>query len=42
VRWYDAARFADINYRISREIADRQDKPVWRKGDFFGALFAGD
>ncbi len=42
IRWNDAARFADINYKIAREIADRPERPAWNKGDFFGELFAGE
>lgn len=42
IRWDDAARFADVNYNIAREIADRPERPTWNEGDFFGALFAGE
>jgi len=41
IRYDDAARFADVNYRIAREIADTPDRPTWNEGDFFGDLFAG-
>jgi Zn-dependent M28 family amino/carboxypeptidase len=34
------ARFADINYRITRAMADADQRPMWFKGDFFGDLFA--
>ncbi len=40
IRWDDAARFADINYNIAREIVDRAERPTWNEGDFFGDLFA--
>lgn len=36
-----AARFAAVNYEIAREVADTPERPRWRKGDFFGALFDG-
>lgn len=37
---YDAAaRFADLNYRIARELADTPARPAWNRGDFFGTLF---
>ena len=42
VRWDEAARFADINFKIAREIANRAERPTWNEGDFFGGLFAGD
>lgn len=34
------AKFAAINYEITRELADGAKTPSWNKGDFFGALFA--
>ena len=34
------ARFADVNYRIVKTIADASSRPRWNAGDFFGALFA--
>lgn len=34
------AKFARINYEIAREIADADTRPLWNKGDFFGAKFA--
>lgn len=40
--WDDAARFADVNYKIAREIADSEARPTWNEGDFFGDLFAGE
>ena len=40
---YDsAARFADLNYRIARAIADADERPLWNEGDYFGDLFATD
>ena len=35
-----AARFALVNYEIARELANTPARPVWKKGDFFGAAFA--
>lgn len=38
---YDAAaRFAQLNYNIAREIADAPVRPAWNKGDFFGDTFS--
>lgn len=38
---YDAAaRFAQLNYNIAREIADAPARPAWNKDDFFGDTFA--
>lgn len=38
---FDAgAKFAKLNYRIARELADGQDRPRWNAGDFFGGKFA--
>lgn len=41
IMWDQAVRFVDANYRIAREIADADARPVWNKGDYFGALFGG-
>ena len=38
----DAARFADVNYRIALDIAQSLVRPHWNEGDFFGDLFAGE
>jgi len=38
---FDAlARFADLNYRIARALADAPASPVWAAGDFFGEQFS--
>lgn len=37
--WNAGARFADVNYRIARELADAPERPRWNDGDFFGTLF---
>ena len=39
--WDSGARFIEVNYRISREIADADIRPLWHKGDFFGTLYGG-
>lgn len=37
---YDAgAKFAHVNYLIARELADADQRPSWKPGDFFGELF---
>jgi Zn-dependent M28 family amino/carboxypeptidase len=41
IDWESGARFVDVNYRIAREIADGDERPVWKKGDFFGTTFGG-
>lgn len=38
--WRAAARFAELNYRIAREIADSPEAPLWYRGSFFGDAFA--
>lgn len=35
-----AAKFALVNYEIARELANQPERPVWKKGDFFGGAFA--
>jgi Zn-dependent M28 family amino/carboxypeptidase len=38
---YEAgARFARVNYFITRAIANADARPTWNQGDFFGGLFA--
>ncbi|RYE04394.1 MAG: M28 family peptidase [Sphingomonadales bacterium] len=41
INWQSGVRFVDVNYRIARAIADGDQKPVWKKGDFFGTFFGG-
>ncbi|WP_204277292.1 zinc-binding metallopeptidase family protein, partial [Klebsiella oxytoca] len=36
IDWESGVRFVDVNYRIAREIADGDQRPMWNKGDFFG------
>ncbi|MEW5685452.1 MAG: M20/M25/M40 family metallo-hydrolase [Pseudomonadota bacterium] len=40
IDWKAGAKFAWINYEITRELADADARPVWNKGDFFGGKFA--
>jgi hypothetical protein len=39
IDWDSGARYALLNYRISREMADAPQRPMWLKGDYFGELF---
>ena len=41
IDWEQGVRFVDVNYRIAREIADGDQRPLWNKGDFFGTLYGG-
>jgi hypothetical protein len=34
------AKFARINYEITRELTDMAKRPTWNKGDFFGEKYA--
>jgi Zn-dependent M28 family amino/carboxypeptidase len=40
IDWKAAARFAEVNYRITRALADADQAPRWYQGDYFGDLFA--
>ena len=40
IDWQAGARFAEVNYRLTRAIADADARPHWYRGDFFGDLFA--
>ena len=40
ILWDQGARFARLNYLITRDLADSDARPMWYKGDFFGDLFA--
>jgi Zn-dependent M28 family amino/carboxypeptidase len=40
IDWQSGARYAELNYLISRELADANQRPRWYKGDYFGDLFA--
>ena len=39
INYNEAARFAELNYRIARSIADSEETPSWNEGDFFGDHF---
>ncbi|NJR77906.1 M28 family peptidase [Sphingomonas corticis] len=41
ILWDQGVRFVDVNYRIAREIADADQRPVWNRGDWFGTLYKG-
>ena len=41
ILWDQGVRFVDVNYRIARAIADGAERPVWNKGDYFGARYHG-
>lgn len=38
IDWASARRFAMLNYRLARALADGP-RPTWNKGDFFGTLY---
>jgi Zn-dependent M28 family amino/carboxypeptidase len=40
IDWTAAARFAELNYRIARALADAPQRPMWYEGDYFGDRFA--
>ena len=40
--WTTGARFAELNYRIAREIADADQAPHWYADSFFGQVFGGN
>ncbi|MBS0502278.1 MAG: M20/M25/M40 family metallo-hydrolase [Proteobacteria bacterium] len=40
IDWKSGARFAEVNYRITRALADADEPPRWYQGDFFGNAFA--
>jgi hypothetical protein len=40
IDWKAGAKFAEANYRITREIADSPTPPLWYDGDYFGDVFA--
>jgi len=39
IRYDVGAKFAKLNYAISRELADADARPAWNEGDFFGQKF---
>ncbi len=40
IEWGQGARYAELNYRISRALADADERPLWYSGDYFGDTFA--
>ena len=40
IHWEAGARFAELNYRIARHMADAEQRPLWYEGDYFGDAFA--
>ncbi len=40
IRFDVGAKFARLNYEITKGLADSPTKPSWNKGDFFGEKFA--
>ena len=40
IDWNAAARYGELNYRISRDLADADQRPLWYRGDYFGDRFA--
>ena len=42
INWQAGAKFAQLNYLITREIADGTEVPRWFRGSFFGDAFGGN
>jgi Zn-dependent M28 family amino/carboxypeptidase len=40
INYVAGAKFARINYEITRELADMPKRPTWNKGDFFALKYA--
>ncbi len=40
IDWNAAARYGELNYRISRMLADADQRPLWYGDDYFGDRFA--
>jgi Zn-dependent M28 family amino/carboxypeptidase len=39
-RWEAGAKFAELNYRIARRLADSDQPPRWYRGSYFGDSYA--
>ena len=39
IDWDAGARYALLNYRIARAMADAPSRPMWLQGDYFGNLY---
>lgn len=40
IDWQAGAKYARLNYLISRDLADADERPRWYQGDYFGDLYA--
>ncbi len=40
IDWAAGAKYGELNYRISRSLADADQRPLWYQGDYFGDRFA--
>jgi hypothetical protein len=40
IDWRAGARFAELNYRIARALANAPQRPRWYRGSYFGETFA--
>ena len=40
INWLAGAKFARLNYEVTRELTDMAERPAWNKGDFFGTKYA--
>lgn len=40
INYNAGAKFAEVNYRLIKAIADAEQAPTWNEGDFFGELFS--
>jgi Zn-dependent M28 family amino/carboxypeptidase len=41
IDWSAGVRFVQLNYGITRALADGDQRPSWNKGDYFGLLYGG-
>ncbi|CAN5388261.1 M20/M25/M40 family metallo-hydrolase [soil metagenome] len=39
INWLAGAKFARLNYEVTRELTDMAERPAWNKGDFFGTKY---
>lgn len=40
INWLVGAKFARLNYEVTRELTDMAERPAWNKGDFFGTKYS--
>ncbi|HVL78859.1 MAG TPA: M20/M25/M40 family metallo-hydrolase [Sphingomicrobium sp.] len=40
IDWRAGAKFAELNYRIARTLADQPQRPLWYRDSYFGRAFA--